>query len=181
MTLTLTQFSSYFADGILLSMVVGIPAIGLYRGVKPFDAFVEGAKHGFTSVTNIFPFLIGMLVAIGMLRASGAFECLAHWLSPVLNLIGLPSEVLPLVLIRPFSGAAATGMMADIIHQHGGNAYISQLVATMMGSTETTFYVLAVYFGSVQISRTRHAIAAGLSADMAGVLASLLVCSWFLK
>lgn len=137
-----------------------------------------GAKQGFTTILNIVPYLIAMIVAIGMLRASGFFNLLAKFLAPLLAKIGMPPEVLPLALIRPFSGSASTGIMAELIHQYGGDSLIAKISATMMGSTETTFYVIAVYFGSIGIRRTRHAIPAGLIADLAGIIASVVVCRY---
>ncbi|HEE0271816.1 TPA: spore maturation protein, partial [Legionella pneumophila] len=127
---------------------------------------------------KLIPYLVAMMVAIGMLRASGFFSLMSQILSPVLAMIGMPSELLPLALIRPFSGSASTGVMAELIHKYGGDSFIAKTAATMMGSTETTFYVIAVYFGSVGIRRTRHAIPAGLLADLAGIIASVLICRY---
>lgn len=169
------------ADILFLLFVVGIPLYASYKKINAFDAFVTGAKQGFETVIGILPHLVAMLVAIGMLRASGFFDSMTHFLGPLLNKIGMPSEVLPLVLIRPFSGSAATGVLADIVHQNGGNAYISYLAATIMGGTETTFYVVAVYFGVVNVRFTRHAIPAGLIADATGVIAALIVCHYLFK
>jgi len=163
----------------MLSFMVGIPLYGAYKRIDVFDAFIVGAKQGFETIINIIPYLVGMLVAIGMLRASGFFELLSATLAPVLNAIGMPTELLPLALVRPFSGSAATGVMADLIHQHGGDSFIAKTAATLMGSTETTFYVIAVYFGVVNIRRTRHAIPAGILADLAGIIASVFVCRYF--
>lgn len=176
----INQMALTVSNVTILLFVVGIPVYGAYRGLAVFDVFVTGAKKGFETSINIVPYLVAMIVAIGMLRASGFFELLANLLAPILGKIGMPSELLPLALIRPFSGSAATGMMADIIHEHGGNALISNMAATIMGSTETTFYVIAVYFGSIGITKTRHAIAAGLLADLAGVIASVAVCNYWL-
>lgn len=149
-----------------------------FKKVNVFDAFIIGAKQGFDTVVGIIPYLIAMMVAIGMLRASGFFSLLGQWLAPALTMIGMPPEILPLALIRPFSGSASTGIMAELIHQHGGDSLISKMAATMMGSTETTFYVIAIYFGSIGIRRTRHAIPAGLLADLAGIIASVLICRY---
>ncbi len=173
-------FGQHLANGLFLSMVVGIPAFGAYKGVPVFDTFVEGAKGGITTIVKIIPYLIGMIVAIGMFRASGGFERIAGWLSPILSLIHMPPDLLPIALVRPFSAAASNGVLADIITRHGGDSWLAQTAATMMGSTETTFFVIAVYFGAVGIRRTRHAIAAGLFADLIGVIASITVCSWLL-
>ncbi len=172
------KVSQIISHTVFLSFVVGIPLYGAFKRVAIFDTFVEGAKSGFETVIKIVPFLVGMLVAIGMLRASGFFTLLSQWVGPILERVGFPQEVLPLALFRPFSGSAANGMMADLIQQHGGNSFIAKVSATMMGSTETTFYVVAVYFGSVGIKRTRYAIPAGLIADITGVIASVAVCRW---
>jgi spore maturation protein B len=174
------KWTSWFADGLFLLTVVGIPLWGWYRKLNVFERFVVGAKDGVHVILQIFPFLLGMLVAIGMLRASGAFATITQWIGPALLQIGFPPDLLPLVLVRPFSGSASNGVLADLIQNHGADSFISLTGATIMGSTETTFYVLAIYFGSVGITRTRHAIATGLSADLAGVIASLLVCRWLL-
>lgn len=167
------------ANGVFASMIAGILLYAIYKKVNVFDAFVTGAQQGFETSIRIIPYLIAMLTAVGMLRASGFFELLGQGLAPILTAIGMPVELLPLALIRPFSGSAATGMMADIVHQHGGDAAISKTAATMMGSTETTFYVIAVYFGAVSIKYTRHAILAGLLADLAGIIASICICHYF--
>ncbi len=164
------------SNGLFLMFIVGIPIYGAWKKINVFDAFVEGGKEGFTISISLLPYLLAMLVAIGMLRASGFFELLNTWLGPWLARIGMPPELLPLALIRPFSGSASNGLMADLIHQYGGNSLIGKMAATLMGSTETTFYVIAVYFGSVSIRHTRHAIPAGLLADLAGVLASVWIC-----
>lgn len=163
---------------MFLAFIVGIPLFAAIKKINVFDAFVVGAKQGFDTSISIIPYLIAMMVAIGMLRASGFFDLLNQLLAPLLSMIGMPPEVLPLALIRPFSGSASTGVMAELIHQYGGDSIIAKTAATMMGSTETTFYVIAVYFGSVGIKRTRHAIPVGLLADLAGVIASVLICRY---
>jgi len=172
--------ASIISNGLFLALVAGVPLLGVLRGVKVYESFVEGAKDGFQVIIKIIPFMVAMLVAIGMFRASGGFDLLAQWLSPVLSAIGMPVDILPLALIRPFSGSAANGVLADIVHTHGGNAYVSHLAGTIMGSTETTFYVIAVYFGAVSVRRTRHAVPAGLVADIVGIAASLIICHWLL-
>ena len=163
---------------MLLAFIVGIPLYGTIKKINVFESFITGAKKGFETSVGIIPYLVAMMVAIAMLRASGFFELLYSLLSPLLKAIGMPSELLPLALIRPFSGSAATGVMAELIHENGGNSFISKTAATIMGSTETTFYVIAVYFGSVGITRTRHAIWAGLLADLAGIIASVYICRY---
>jgi len=158
--------------------MVGIPLYAAIKKINVFDAFIIGGKQGFDTSVSIIPYLIAMMVAIGMLRASGFFGLMDQLLAPAMAFIGMPPEVLPLALIRPFSSSASTGVMAELIHQYGGDSLIAKTAATMMGSTETTFYVIAVYFGAVGIRRTRHAIPAGLLADLAGIIASVLVCRY---
>lgn len=174
----MNELAQHFSSFIFLLFVIGIPLYGMIKKVEIFDAFVEGGQEGFQIVINIVPYLVGMLVAIGMLRASGFFDSVTVFLSPLFHWLGMPSEVLPLALVRPFSGSASNGIMAELIHAHGGDAFISKLAATMMGSTETTFYVVAVYFGAVGVRKTRYAIHAGLIADLTGVIAAVLVCRW---
>ncbi len=159
-----------------LSFVVGIPLYASFKKIKVYDVFIEGARDGFQIAIKILPYLVAMLVAIGMFRASGALDLISQYGAPLWKFLGVPVDVLPLILIRPLSGTGATGIMAELIHHHGGNSYIAQLAATIMASTETTFYVVAVYFGSVAIKKTRQAIPAGLLADLAGVIASLWIC-----
>lgn len=174
----MNNFAINFSNWIFLLFIFGIPLYGALKKINVFDAFVTGAKQGFEVSVSIIPYLVAMMVAIGMLRASGFFELVQTLLAPVLSALGMPSELLPLALIRPFSGSASTGIMAELIHQHGGNSFIAKTAATMMGSTETTFYVIAIYFGAVGIKRTRHAIPAGLLADFAGVVASVAICRY---
>jgi len=137
--------------------------------------FVEGAKEGFNIAVRIIPFLVAMLVGIGVFRAGGAMEFLSIIISPVTNLIDFPAEALPMALMRPLSGSGSLGIMSEIMSVHGPDSFIGILVSTIMGSTETTFYVLALYFGSVNISKMRHAVAAGVLADIAGILAALFI------
>ncbi len=175
--MTVQNAASQISNYILLIFVCGIPLYAALRNVKVYESFVAGAKEGLPMIVRLLPFLLGMLVAVGMLRAAGAFELLAQTIGPVLSYIGFPAEVLPVALMRPFSGGAANGVMADIAATHGGDSYLASVAATIVGSTETTFYVLAVYFGAVGIRRTRHAVPAGLIADVVGILAAVLVCN----
>ncbi|MCH9689438.1 MAG: spore maturation protein [Gammaproteobacteria bacterium] len=172
-------FLSQLLNWIMLSFVVGIPLYATVKKVDVFDAFIIGAKQGFELSVSLIPYLVAMMVAIGMLRASGFFDLMYGVLAPYLSKLGIPAEILPLAFVRPFSGSASMGVTAEIIHANGGDALVSKIAATMMGSTETTFYVIAVYFGAVSIRRTRHAIPAGLLADLAGILASIYVCRYF--
>lgn len=174
----MNNFANQLSNWMFLAFVVGIPLYGAIKKINVFDSFIEGAKQGFDTSISLIPYLVAIMVAVGMLRASGFFELLQQWLAPLLGRIGMPPELLPLALIRPFSGSASTGMMAELVHQHGGDSFISKTAATMMGSTETTFYVIAVYFGAVNIRRTRHAIPAGLLADLAGIIAAVCICRY---
>ena len=175
----MSHYAQHISSCIFLLFVIGIPLFGIYKKLNVFDVFVEGGKEGFEVVVNIVPYLVGMLVAIGMLRASGFFDSLTTFLAPLFNWLGIPAEIIPLALIRPFSGSASNGIMAELIHLHGGDSFIAKLSATMMGSTETTFFVVAVYFGAVGVRRTRYDIHAGLIADLVGILAAVIVCRWF--
>jgi spore maturation protein B len=163
---------SYF---VLPSLLVGFPLYGLYKGVRVYEVFVEGAKEGFQVAVTIIPYLIAILFAIGMFRASGAMDFLVDVLDPVLALIGIPAEVVPMGIIRPLTGSGSAGLVADMIQQYGEDSLLVKMVATMFGSTETTFYVIAVYFGAVNIRETRHAVPAGLFADFIGFIASVYV------
>jgi len=171
-----------FADLVGLLSVIAIPCIllfivvyGAIRKVKVYEAFVEGAKEGFDVGVRIIPYLVAMIVAIGVFRAGGAMDFLAMLLSPVTDLIGMPAETLPMAIMRPLSGSGALGVLSETVTAHGADSLIGRMASVMMGSGETTFYVLAVYFGSVAVSRTRHAVAAGIIADIAGILASVWI------
>lgn len=148
---------------------------GIFKKIKIYEVFVEGAKEGFNIAVRIIPFLVAMLVGIGIFRAGGAMDFLTMILSPVTNLIGFPAEALPMALMRPLSGSGSLGIMSEIMAVHGPDSFIGILVSTIMGSTETTFYVLALYFGSVGISKMRHSVAAGVLADLAGILGALFI------
>jgi len=174
----MSGLANQLSNFMFLGFIVGIPLYAAIRKINVFDAFIVGAKKGFETSVSLIPYLIAMMVAIGMLRASGFFSLMGQLLAPLLTMIGMPPEVLPLALIRPFSGSASTGIMAELIHKFGGDSLIAKTAATMMGSTETTFYVIAVYFGSVGVLRTRHAIPAGLLADLTGVLVSVFICRY---
>ena len=173
-------FTNELSRYIIPLMLVMIPFYGLvFRKVKVYESFVEGAKDGFDIAVRIIPYLVAILVAIGMFRASGALEILLTTMAPFLTYIGFPPENLPLALMRPLSGSGSLGLLTDLINEHGPDSLIAKIGATMFGSTETTFYVLAVYFGSVGIRKTRHALAAGLFADLVGVLSAVFFCQLF--
>ncbi len=162
--------------------IIAIPLVliaflgwGLVKKVKVYEVFVEGAKDGFNVAIRIIPYLVAMLVAIGIFRASGAMDVLTSVLAPVTELIGMPAETLPMALMRPLSGSGSLGIMTELMKVHGPDSFIGVLASTMYGSTETTFYVLAVYFGAVNVRNTRHALPAGLIADLFGMLAAVLI------
>jgi spore maturation protein B len=159
-------------------VVAGVPLWALTRKVKVYPVFVEGAKEGFQVAVRIIPALVAVVVALGMLRASGALEGLAGLLAPALSAVGVPASVLPMVLVRPLSGGAALGVVADVLRSDGPDSHAGRLVSVMAGSTETTFYVLAVYFGAVGVTRYRQALPAALLADLAGFAASVAAVRW---
>jgi spore maturation protein B len=166
-------FVSDLAIPLVIFLIVGY---GFLKKVNVYGSFVEGAKGGFDVAIKIIPFLVAILVAIGMFRASGAMDYFVKIISPITNLIGLPAEALPVALLRPLSGSGTLGLVTELMKTHGPDSFIGRLASTMYGSTETTFYVLAVYFGAVGIKKTRHAVPAGLLADAAGLLAALFIC-----
>lgn len=166
---------------IIPSLMMGFLLFGVMRGVRIYEVFVEGAKDGFQVAVKIIPYLVAILVAVGMFRASGALEAMVGFLGGFTSKVGLPAEALPMALLRPLSGSGAYGIMASIIQDPsvGPDSYVGYLVSTLQGSTETTFYVLAVYYGAIQIRRIRHTMAAALTADLAGIMFAVLACSYF--
>lgn len=160
------------------TVILLVVAAGAVRRVKVYESFVEGAREGFEVAVRIIPYLVAILVAVGMLRASGAVDLLARTAGVLTNAIGLPAEVLPVAMLRPLSGSGTLGLVSELSKVHGPDSFVGRLSATMYGSTETTFYVLAVYFGAVGITRSRHAVLAGLAGDLAGLVAAMLVCRW---
>jgi spore maturation protein SpmA len=173
-----------FARGVEVMSLLAIPffltIFPLYaaaRRVPVYEEFVEGAKEGIAVALRIIPYLVAILAAVAMFRASGGIDLLARLVAPVLEPLRCPPDLLPLIFMRPLSGSGALGVFAEIVQTHGADSLIATMGGTIMGSTETTFYVLAVYFGSVSIRRTRHAVPAGLLADLAGVVAAVTVCN----
>jgi len=152
------------------------PLYAHLRKVPVYEEFTEGAKEGFHVAIKIIPYLVAILVAIGMFRAAGGIKIITAALGPLLDRIGFPSELLPMVAMRPLSGSGTLGIFTELVNAHGPDSMIARMAASIFGSTETTFYVVTVYFGSVAIRKTRHAIAAGLTADLAGVVAAVVVC-----
>jgi spore maturation protein B len=156
--------------------LMGVPIYGAFRKVKVYESFVEGAKGGFQMAIRIIPYLVAILVAVGMLRGAGAIDMLSQWLDPVLRRVGFPVEILPLAIMRPLSGSGSMGIVTELIKVHGPDSFIGRLAASAYGSTETTFYVLAVYFGAVGIKKARHAVISGLVADIVSLITAIIVC-----
>ncbi len=152
------------------------PLYAALRRVKVYEEFVEGAKEGFKTSVMIIPYLVAILVAIGMFREAGGIKLLSDLLKPALDAVGFPTELLPMSLVRPLSGSGSLGLFSDIVKEFGPDSLLARTAGTIFGSTETTFYVIAVYFGAVGVKRTRHAIPAGLIADTVGIIASVIIC-----
>jgi spore maturation protein SpmA len=176
-------FGKSLAPWILPGLMAGFLIFGALRRVRIYEVFVDGAKEGFQVAIRIIPYLVAILAAVGMLRASGALEVMVGVLGPWTSRVGLPAEALPMALMRPLSGSGAFALLASILNDPaiGPDSYTGFLVSTLQGSTETTFYVLAVYFGAVQVRRIRYTLAAGLLADAAGIAASVAACSYLFK
>ncbi|ANA70306.1 TPA: nucleoside recognition domain-containing protein [Pseudomonas aeruginosa] len=178
----LAQLSSLLGNLTLFSLIVLFLIVGALKKVPVYESFVEGAKEGFDVARNLLPYLVAMLCAVGVLRASGALEVVLGGIRWAVEGLGWDSrfvEALPTALVKPFSGSAARAMLLETMQTHGVDSFPALVAATVQGSTETTFYVLAVYFGSVGLQRARHAVGCALTADLAGVIASIGVCYWF--
>jgi spore maturation protein SpmA len=178
----IASWSSLVGNLVLFGIVVAFLIAGAWRGVPVYESFVEGAKQGFEVAKNLLPYLVAMFCAVGVLRASGALDLALDGIRSLVELWSGDTrfvDALPTALVKPFSGSAARAMMVETMQHHGVDSFPALLAATIQGSTETTFYVLAVYFGAVGIQRARHAVGCALLADLAGVLASIAVCYWF--
>lgn len=160
-------------------MIVGIIVHGMIKKVKVYESFTDGAKDGFTTAIRIMPFFIAMLVAIGVFRESGAMEILIRGLTPITRIFKIPGELVPMALMRPLSGGGAQGIMTELATSHGPESLLARTSAVMMGSTETTLYVLSVYFGSIGIKKQRHGLSVGLMADLAGFIAAIFITKLF--
>jgi spore maturation protein B len=171
----LFEFIAELSRWAIPAMLLIVTMTALVRGVKVFEIFVEGAEAGFGTAIKTIPYLGAMLVAINIFRASGALEVMTATLAPVLDKLGFPGEVLPHAIMRPLSGGAALGIATDIIATHGPDSFLGQLVSIMQGSTDTTFYVLSLYFGSVGIRKYRYSIISGLAADFSTLMASVFI------
>ena len=163
---------------IIPFLILFIIVHGLRNKVAVYEVFVEGAQQGFHIAIKIIPYLVAMLFAIAMFRASGALEVMLDFIGPVFGWLHIPPEVVPMAVIRPLTGSGSLAVLADLIQTHGEDSMIVKIAATLYGSTETTFYVLAVYFGAVNIGKTRYAVQTGLIADATGFFAAVMVCYW---
>ena len=168
------------ADQWLIALLVaGLLLVGLRGGVRIYDSMVAGAREGLDVVVRIVPYLVVILVAVGMFRASGALDLIISALDPITSAIGFPAAALPMALLRPLSGSGAFAVMAEILHAHGPDSFVGMVASTLQGSTETTFYVLTVYFGSVGVREMRHVIPACLIGDLAGFAGATAACHLF--
>ena len=161
---------------IIPLLILSVLLYGTYKKVPTYEAFVEGGKEGVSMAVSLLPFLLGMLVSITIFRASGALDAFVHLLEPILSIFHIPPDIVPLALTRPISGTASLGVATDIIQNEGPDSFLGKLASTMQGSTDTTLYVLTVYFGAVQIKKMGDALKVGLLADLIGITASLIVC-----
>lgn len=166
----------YFSNLAMPLMIVIIVLYGVVERQKVFDIFLEGAKEGISVVFNIFPTLVGLFVAIGALRSSGIIDLIVNFLTPVLNLVNFPTEILPLALIRPISGSSSIAVATDIMNKFGVDSNIGLMASVIMGSTETTVYTIAVYTSSIGVKKTRFVLWAALIADFVGIITSVVIC-----
>ena len=181
---TKNVFSSITGNLILLIIIVAIILGGVYKKVSVFDAFIEGAKEGFNVVLKIIPYLVGMLVGIRVFRDSGALDYIINGISYLIHAAGLNTDfvpALPTAIMRPFSGSGARGMMIDAMKAYGPDSFVGKLACTFQGSADTTFYILALYFGSVGIKKVRYSVWAGLAADFIGVIAAIFIAYVFFR
>lgn len=175
------QIISTISRWAIPAVLLLVPLVAMLKGVKVFEVFVEGAQEGFATAIITIPYLVAMLVAVTIFRSSGAMRITVNLLAPLLDHIGFPAEVLTHAIMRPLSGGAALGIATELIKTHGPDSFIGNLVSTMQGSTDTTFYVLTLYFGSVGIRRYRYSIISGLLADLTTLIASLYAVRTFLN
>lgn len=172
----MSQILNFISLWALPALLFIILTIGIIKKVPIYEEFTDGAKDGFKVAVNIIPYLVAIVVGISMLRASGAIEMAANFLAPVLIKFHVPADTLPLMIVRSLSGSAALGVFSDVANSLGPDSYATKLAAVMVGSSETTFYVLAVYFGAVGISKIRYALIVGLLADIVGIIAAVSIC-----
>lgn len=167
------QLSLWAVPVLLLTILL----VGMLRGVKVYEAFVEGAADGFHTSVRIMPFLVAMMVAIYIFRSSGALQAITLLFQPLLSHIGVPAELLPLAILRPLSGTGALGITTELLHTYGPDSMIGRMASTILGSTDTTFYILTVYFGAVGIQNPRYSVFVGLLGDLVGFLGAIYICN----
>lgn len=175
-------YSTTTANVFLFVIIIGFIVAGMWKRINVYDAFVEGAKEGFTTAVRIIPYLVAILVAIGVFRASGCMDFLIQGISGLIEQCGIDSDftgALPTALMKPLSGSGARGLMIDAMNTYGADSFVGRLSCIFQGSTDTTFYILAVYFGSVGVAKTRHAVPCGLLADLAGIISAIFICYLF--
>ena len=178
----INAYSTTTANVLLFVIIIGFLLAGVRKKINVYDAFVEGAKEGFSTAVRIIPYLVAILVAIGVFRTSGCMDYIIQGFTSLLNACGINSDfvgALPTALMKPLSGSGARGMMVDAMNTYGADSFVGRLACIFQGSTDTTFYIFAVYFGSVGVSRTRHAVQCGLLADFVGIIAAILICYLF--
>lgn len=181
---SVARYSGFIANALLFGVIIAFLGSGLWKRINVYESFIEGAREGFKTAVTIIPYLVAILVAIGMCRASGAMDLLTEWTTWAVASVGLDTEwveALPTALMKPLSGSGSRGLMVDLMTAHGADAFVSRVSASIQGSTDTMFYVLAVYFGSVGIRKTRYAVTYALMADIAGSLAGIFAAYLFFK
>lgn len=170
------QFVSMISVWAIPAIIVFIPLYAYYKKVPVYESFVDGAKDGFDTAIRIIPHLVGMMMAISVFRASGALDWVISLFKPLMEMFGVPSEVLPLAILRPITGAGSLAFTTDLIKQFGPDSLIGRIASTVQGSTDTTLYVLTVYFGAIGIRRTKYALKVGLLSDLIGFIVAITVC-----
>jgi spore maturation protein B len=173
------EFSQQLSLWVMPMLLVFIPLLGAFRRVKVYETFVEGAAEGFQTSIRILPFLVAMLVAINVFRASGALAFCVNFIQPILSFFNIPGELVPLAIMRPLSGTGALGLTTEIYTVFGPDSLVGRIASTVLGSTDTTFYILTIYFGAVGISRPRYSVFVGLCGDIIGFLGSVYLCQYF--
>lgn len=167
----------YITKSIIPIIVVIIITYGMIKGRKVYEWFIEGAKEGLKVCLNIFPYLLAMIIAVNIFREAKLLDLLNNAISPISNIIGLPKEIIPLVLVKPLSGSGAIGIMTDILKNYGSDSYIGLIASVIMGTTETIFYTITVYFGAIQIKKIRHTLWAAVLADFIAIIVSIFLVS----
>lgn len=178
--MSITGISELIGNTLILLFLVGIPLYAFYRKVPVYDKFVEGAKEGIPTFMRVVPYAVAMLVAVGMLRASGAFDLLTHMLTPFLTRVGIPADIIPIAILRPFSASAAFATTADILHTQGGNSFLGHMAVIVSSTTEASFYIIAIYFGAAGIRNNRHVVLSSVIVDIVGILSAIWITAWLL-